>query len=93
MLKSGIRKDAAVSVNKKSLNKSSSKNLFLRFYIFTLLHLLMAAYRGVFKTQSNIYNEAFFAKILNGFKLLTIFVKKAPSQMFDWVENRLLASS
>ena len=53
----------------------------------------MAAYRGVFKTQSNIYNEAFFAKILNGFKLLTIFVKKAPSQMFDWVENRLLASS
>ena len=31
------------------------------------------------------------AKILNGFKLLTIFTKEAPSQMFDWVEKRLLA--
>ena len=32
----------------------------------------------------------FFAEILNGFKLLTIFAKKAPSQMFEWVENKLL---
>ena len=24
-------------------------------------------------------------------KLLTIFAKKVPSQMFDWVENRLQA--
>ena len=51
----------------------------------------MATYRGVFATWSNIYNGAFFAKILNGFKLLTIFARKAPSQMFNWVENRLLA--
>ena len=33
---------------------------------------------------------SFFAKIINGFKLLTIFEKKAPSQMFDWVENMSL---
>ena len=33
----------------------------------------------------------FFAKILNSFKLLTILAKKAPLQMFDWVEKRLLA--
>ena len=59
--------------------------------LFTLLHLLLAAYRDVFRTLSNIYKEAFFAKILNSFKLLTIFEKKIPSQMFDWVENRNLA--
>ena len=50
----------------------------------------MAAYRGVFSTWPNICNGAFFAKVVNDFKLLTIFAKKAPSQMFDWVENRLL---
>ena len=31
-----------------------------------------------------------FAKILNGFRLLTIFAEKAPSQMLDWVGNRFL---
>ena len=34
--------------------------------------------------------KLFFAKILNGFRLLA--VKKAPSQMFDWVESRFLGS-
>ena len=67
--------------------------MFLMFYLLFLLHLLVAAYRGVFRTQSNIYNEDFFAKILNCYKLLTIVAKKAPLKMFDWVENRLLASS
>ena len=38
----------------------------LKFYFFSLLHLLVAAYRGVFKTWSNIYNGAFFVKILKG---------------------------
>ena len=53
----------------------------------------MAAYRGVFRTWLNNYNEFFFvAKILNGFKLLAIFAEKGQSQMFDWVENRLLQS-
>ena len=33
----------------------------------------------------------FFAKILNSFKLLTILAKRDPSQMFEWVENRLPA--
>ena len=42
LLKSGINKDVAVSVNKESVNKSSSKNSFLRFsfslyYIFESL--------------------------------------------------------
>ena len=59
--------------------------------VFTLLHLLVAAYRGVFKTWPNIFKGAFFAKILNSFKLLTILTKKAASQMFDWVGNRFLA--
>ena len=34
---------------------------------------------------------SFFSKIPNVVKLLTIFARKPPSQMFDWVENRLLA--
>ena len=51
----------------------------------------MAVYRGVLRTGPNIYKGAFFAEMLNGFKLLTIFEKKAPSQIFDWVENRRLA--
>ena len=51
----------------------------------------MAAYRGVFRILSNIYKGAFFLKILNRFKLLTIFEKKVPSQMFDWVKNKSLA--
>ena len=51
----------------------------------------MAACRGVFRTWPNIYEGAFFAKILNGFKLLTILAKKAPSQMFNWVGKGLLA--
>ena len=81
LLKSGIRKDVAASINKKSMNKSSTKNVFLRFYFFTLLNLLVAAYRGVFRNRLIIYNGAFFVKMLYGFKLLTIFARKASSQV------------
>ena len=63
------------------MNKSSTKNVFLRFYFFTLLNLLVAAYRGVFRTRLIIYNGAFFVKMLYGFKLLTIFARKASSQV------------
>ena len=51
----------------------------------------MSAYRDVFRTWSNIYNGLFLAEIINFFKLLTIFAKKAPLQMFDLVKNRLQA--
>ena len=50
---------------------------FLRFLIFALLHLLVATFRDVFRTWSNIYNGFFFVKILNGVKLWTIFPKKS----------------
>ena len=33
--------------------------------------------------------KLFFAKIL---KILLLAVKKAPSQIFDWIENRFLGS-
>ena len=55
---------------------------------YTFQWLLAEAY---LRTLSNIYNGAFFAKILKAFKLLTTFAKEAPLQMFYWVENRLLA--
>ena len=51
------------------------KNLWSVF--FTLLHLLVNAYRGVFRTWPNIYKGAFFAKILNGFKQLTNLAKNS----------------
>ena len=41
--------------------------------------------------QRRIYNRAFSAEILNGFKLSTNFAEKAPSQMCEWVKNRFLA--
>ena len=31
--------------------------------------------RGVFRTHSNIYGRVFFAKIVNGYKPLSIFAK------------------
>ena len=64
---------------------------FLKFYFFTLLPLFMAAYRDAFRTWSNICNGTFFAKILNGFKLLTISARKASSQILERVDDRLLA--
>ena len=60
-------------VNVQNLHEWSK---FLKFQFFILLHLLVAAYRGLFRTWWNIYNGAFFAKILNSFQLLTIFAKK-----------------
>ena len=50
----------------------------------------MAAYRGLLEPGQTSAMEFFFVKVMNDFKLLTIFGKKAPSQMFDWVESRLL---
>ena len=69
----------------------SVQNLEERRKSLTLLHLVVADYRGVVRTWSNITMEHCLKKILNGFKLLTILAKKTPSQIFDWVENKLLA--
>ena len=55
-------------------------------FVFPLLHLLVAAYRGVCRNWLNIYSGPFFSKILNGLAANN-FRKKAPSQMF---KNRLL---
>ena len=43
--------------------------------------------RGVLRTMSNNQDGAFFARIINGSKTLTVFAKKGPSQMFDWVPD------
>ena len=55
---------------------------------YTFWWLLTEAYLEPGRTSTM---EFFFAKILNRFKLLTIFAEKAPSPMFGWVENSLLA--
>ena len=72
------------------MNKSSSKNVFLRFQYSTLQQLLVATFRDVFRTQSKIYDRAFFE---NSSHLLAAnsFRKKAAWQMLNWVKNMRLA--
>ena len=55
----GIRK----YVNKE--NKEQMKSI--RFQLFTLQHLLVAAYSGIFGTQSDIYHGTFLRKSLTAF--------------------------
>ena len=43
--------------------------------------------RGLFKTQSNISDEAFFVEIVNSFSAVSNSRKKAPSQIFDRVPS------
>ena len=66
--------------------KSFSSFSFSLYY--TLQWLLTEAYLEPGRTSTM---KLSFANIYNGFRLLTIFVRKTPSKMFDWVENRLLA--
>ena len=60
LLKSGIIKNVNKE-NKESMNKSSSKNVFLRFQLFTLRHILVATYSGVLGILSNI-NDGYFLR-------------------------------
>ena len=53
-------------------------------------YFLVAVYRGIFITWSNIFKGALFAKILYAFKLLIIFENKDPSQMFNLVVGVLV---
>ena len=73
----------AVIYRKICLGHNSEKLLHLLQFTTFLLN----AYTGVFRNWSSIYNEAFFAKIINVFKLLTIVAKKAPPQIFLLVWN------
>ena len=71
--------------------KISKSDKSFSTFSFSLYYTLLAAYRGAFRTWLNIYNGAFLTKVPNGVKLLTIVTRKAPSQMFESVENRFLA--
>ena len=59
--------------------------------VFHFTAPLVAAYRGVFRTWWNIYDGDFLRKYLTALSCWP-FLQKAPSQMFEWVENRFLAS-
>ena len=58
-------------------------------FSFSLYYLIVAAYRGVFRTWSNIIMELSGENTVLSCKLF--LPKKTQSQMFDWVEYRLLA--
>ena len=47
--------------------------------------------RDVFSNSIKILWWSIFAKIVNDFSPLTIFAKKDPSFMFEWVLNKLWA--
>ena len=64
----------------------SDKN-FSSFSFFTTP---FSGYRGIFTTPFSGYRGA-FRNLSNIYKLVTISAKTAPSQMLDWVQNRLLA--
>ena len=66
LLKSGIRKDVAVSINKESMNKSSSKLYFSGFSFFTLLLVLLAA-KGVLKNFAifSVFNNVAVPRVCN----------------------------
>ena len=70
--------------------KTSSKRLLEVLVSICSKHHLVVAYRSVFRTWLNMHNGAVIVRI-NYFKLFSIFAKKSPLQMFDLVENKLLA--
>ena len=70
--------------------KASSKRLLQVLVSICSKHHLVAAYRGILRAWLNMYNAVFIVKI-NCFKLFSIFAKKSQLQMFDLVENKLLA--
>ena len=44
--------------------------------IFLMIEIVLLTYRGVFRTQSNIYDEAFWTKTTNDLQPLSVFAKK-----------------
>ena len=77
LLNLGFRKYVAVSVNKKLKNKSSSYNVFLRFQLFHFTAALSGSLQRRIQNAVEHLLWNFFAKIVNGFQLLTIFAKKS----------------
>ena len=55
--------------------------------IFGRLFPGLARVRGAFRTLSNIFDKAYFTKIVKDGKSLTIFGKRISWEMFDWVLN------
>ena len=47
-----------------SVQNLQERQKLIKYQFFTLLHLLMAAYRGVFRTWPNIYNDVLLRKYL-----------------------------
>ena len=62
LVKVGYQKDDADTVSKESINENISKYVYFRFQLFTLQLLLVAVYRCVFRTQSNVYDGDFLQK-------------------------------
>ena len=82
---------------------TSSEDVLIKTNIFILAICLQGIFKASWRRFQDVFKKPcknvfktsprrlFFAEILNSFKPLTIFGKKAPSQIFDWVENRSLA--
>ena len=86
-----LRRTAKMDLSRSNFWENSAKfarvtNVYraLVFHFTTLFSGLLQ--RRIKKLVEHL-QWSFFTKILNGFKLFTIFAKKAPSQILNWVEN------
>ena len=52
-----------------------------------MLNVKLCSQKCIFRTKSNIYDGAFYAKIVKDLQLLIIFAKLLICQIADWVLN------
>ena len=76
----------------KLKNKSMFTNIFYNFLLgladkfkISFVSCFEPLSKGIFRPLSNINDRTFLAKIVNGWKLLTFFAKKATSPLFGSV--------
>ena len=74
--------------NLRSVYKICKSDKISQLLVFHITTPFSGCLKSRISDWSNIFNGTFYSKILSAFKLLTIFAKKASSQMSEWVENR-----
>ena len=86
-----LRRTAKMDLPRSNFWENSTKfarvTKVYRVLIFHFTTLFSGLFQRRIKKLVEHLQWSFFTKTLNGFKLLTIFAKKAPSQILNWVEN------
>ena len=86
-----LRRTAKMDLPRSNFWENSTKfarvTKVYRVLVFHFTTLFSGLFQRRIKKLVEHLQWSFFTKTLNGFKLLTIFAKKAPSQILNWVEN------